>query len=507
MKPTRDLFDLVKSLAKNEKRYVSLYLSAGLHGSNKSSLRLFRALSKQETYDDALLKKQVGKAVAARFSSEKNKLFDLILESMLLYYRDSTVERKLARMRFQASFLFQKKLQSLGWRHLRKAIALSEADEVFTMRLQLAYMENLETRRSSDAAAHAQPETYPARDEKILQVLHDDLTLHTLYTRMIDLERRYGSISGSQEAAALVNAVMQHPLMDPARKLDAFTSQISRLETRAVCCTMSGDTRKAYECLQEQVALYEKDPAHIGQNYGRYCDALQNHLMYAVQLGEYDTFEKLLPKVRAAVEGVKKYVSYDTDYLDFIALQLLELTVYKNKADTDRGPAFLVQVEKRFRQYRPRMREAKQLEFLYHIGTYHFYLGDLKKALAFYNEIIDSGSNETAQHVQDMLRLVKLLLHFDLGHAELLDSLGQSAKRLLGKHGRLGDFEKMLLAFFRSAAGGKSKAAFRELHAGIRKLAPGIYGYTADCGFHFEAWAEGRSRDQPLHLLVAKSRS
>ena len=123
MKPSHDLFDLVKSLSKTEKRYVSLFLSTSSHGSNKDSLQLFRAISKQENYDETSLKKQMGKSFSKHFSAEKNKLFELILESMLLYYRDRTEEKKVNALRYHAGFLFSKNLRPAGWRYLKKAKA------------------------------------------------------------------------------------------------------------------------------------------------------------------------------------------------------------------------------------------------------------------------------------------------------------------------------------------------------------------------------------------------
>ena len=56
MKPSAELFDLVKSLSKSEKRFFKL--SSSLQTGEKNYLQIFDAIEKQPNYDEAALKKQ-----------------------------------------------------------------------------------------------------------------------------------------------------------------------------------------------------------------------------------------------------------------------------------------------------------------------------------------------------------------------------------------------------------------------------------------------------------------
>ncbi|HTF03893.1 MAG TPA: hypothetical protein VK826_07705 [Bacteroidia bacterium] len=503
MKPSQDLFDLVTALSKTEKRYVSLYLSTSFHGSNKNSLRLFQAVSQQETYNETALKKRLGKSIAARFSAEKNKLFELILDSMLLYYRDRTEEKKINALRYEAAFLFSKNLRMTGWKYLRKAQSLSEISESFANGVQLAYRENQEVRKAALGEVTFVAEESLARNRRLIQMLGEDLELVTLYTEIIQLEKRYGTVTGPGKAMESLKKIINHPLVNAARTLEAFSSNTHRLEIRGVYYKMIGDEHAAFRCCNELVALYEESPANIAQGYGRYADALLNRLQGALIIRDYKAFDQLLVPTRKSLEGMKKYFGFHIDLIIFYGPELLELLALTTRADAKRGPAFLAHMEKRFKFYRDSLGEGMRITALYLLGTYHFYLGNLNKALAFYNDLTDTTSPNEGQNYQCMVRLVKLLLHYDLGHEDLLPSLAASVSRLLTKHGRLGPMEKQLIAFFKKAPSKDDKQQLKELRTAIQKTGSKDHNYGTWCGFAFDAWMRSRIEKKPLHEFVS----
>lgn len=504
MKPSHDLFDLVRALSKTEKRYVSLFLSTSFHGSNKNSLRFFQAIAQQETYNEALLKKRLGRSVSARFSAEKNKLYELILESMLLYYRDRTEEKKINTLRYEAAFLFSKNLRSAAWRYMRKANLLSEKNETFANSIQLAYRANQEIRKALPGEVHFSPEEFQAKNRRLIQSLGEDIELYTLYTELIQLEKRYGTAPSSKDVLENLERIINHPLVDPKRKLEAFSCKQCRLEIRSLYYKMKGDDRTALDCADELIALYEKSPENIAQAYGRYSDALLNRLQSVLIAQQYDRFDKLLPKTRKALEGIRKYFGHHIDLVIFYGPELLELLALESRADAKRGPAFLAYFEKRFKLYRNTISEEMRTTALFLMATYHFYLGNLNKALVYYNELIDSTNPNLAQNYQCMVRLIKQLLHYDLGHADLLPSLAASASRLLQKHNRLGPLEKELISFSKKASGTDDKKQLKELGIAIQKIGNSGNLYGTWCEFDFTSWVESRLQKKPLHELVAK---
>lgn len=89
MTPSEELFKLIKSLSKNEKRYFSLY--ATVNAKQQIQTKLFDIISEMETYDEVIVKKKLGKTIdSKRLSSEKVYLFNLILKCLRQYKSETS---------------------------------------------------------------------------------------------------------------------------------------------------------------------------------------------------------------------------------------------------------------------------------------------------------------------------------------------------------------------------------------------------------------------------------
>ncbi len=60
MKPSTELYDLIKSLTKSEKRFFKLH--SALQSGPKNYLRIFEAIDKQKDYDEEAIKSAVREA-------------------------------------------------------------------------------------------------------------------------------------------------------------------------------------------------------------------------------------------------------------------------------------------------------------------------------------------------------------------------------------------------------------------------------------------------------------
>lgn len=91
-KPNKDLFHLIQSLDKNERRYFKLFVQNSTP-KEKQYLTLFDAISRQKEYDEAKLRNKL-KAPTYRknFSRAKAYLHDLILKAMRNYYTNQSIE-------------------------------------------------------------------------------------------------------------------------------------------------------------------------------------------------------------------------------------------------------------------------------------------------------------------------------------------------------------------------------------------------------------------------------
>jgi sulfur relay (sulfurtransferase) DsrC/TusE family protein len=109
MKPSSELFDLIRTLTKSEKRFFKLQSS--LQSGDKNYVRLFDLIEKMEAYDEDLVKKTFkGEKFIKHLPSEKNHLYKLILKSLRSYYSETSIASSLKQEIKNVEILYNKGL-------------------------------------------------------------------------------------------------------------------------------------------------------------------------------------------------------------------------------------------------------------------------------------------------------------------------------------------------------------------------------------------------------------
>ena len=90
MKPSIELFNLITSLTKSEKRFFKL--SSSLQSGDKNYLKIFDFIESQSYYDEAKLKEEFKAEIFVNhLPSEKNHLYKLILKSLRAFYSEQSI--------------------------------------------------------------------------------------------------------------------------------------------------------------------------------------------------------------------------------------------------------------------------------------------------------------------------------------------------------------------------------------------------------------------------------
>ncbi|MBA3972141.1 MAG: hypothetical protein H0X46_08355, partial [Bacteroidetes bacterium] len=110
-KASDNLFQLIKSLSKSEKRYFSIYASRHTLGEKNNYVILFSAIDKQTEYDEGAILNQFKKEpFINKFSITKARLYDVILDSMSAFHSSSSIDAQLKRDLHCAEILYKKTL-------------------------------------------------------------------------------------------------------------------------------------------------------------------------------------------------------------------------------------------------------------------------------------------------------------------------------------------------------------------------------------------------------------
>ena len=120
MKPSKELFHLIKSLTKSEKRYFKL--TSALQQGEKNYVKLFDAIEAQSDYDEEQIKEIFKNSTFIQhLPSEKNHLYNLLLKSLRNFHSDKSVSAQMQEFLKNIEILYSKALYKECNKILRKA--------------------------------------------------------------------------------------------------------------------------------------------------------------------------------------------------------------------------------------------------------------------------------------------------------------------------------------------------------------------------------------------------
>ena len=91
MKPKTDLHELIRSMSMSEKRYFHRFSSLHTVGERNNYQRLFDRIAGMNVYDEGSLKKKFhGETFIRHLPSEKNYLYNQVLDALNSFHRDRT---------------------------------------------------------------------------------------------------------------------------------------------------------------------------------------------------------------------------------------------------------------------------------------------------------------------------------------------------------------------------------------------------------------------------------
>lgn len=126
MKKKEALFDLIKALTKNEKRFFKIYASRHAIRGKNNYVKLFEAIDSLKEYDEKKLSQKIrNESFFKHISGEKSHLYNLILECLNIYHMDSSIDRQINKYINIARVLSDKQLDEQSIRIVEKVKNLS----------------------------------------------------------------------------------------------------------------------------------------------------------------------------------------------------------------------------------------------------------------------------------------------------------------------------------------------------------------------------------------------
>lgn len=502
MMPTDDLFKLIKSLNKNEKRYFKL--SASFQKGEKNYLKLFDAIDKQNTYDEKLIKEKLkGEVFIKQLTVTKTHLYRLVMDSLRKFHSNISIESQLHDMLKDAEILFDKLLYGQCEKVLVKAKAIAEKYEHHIVLLKIFEHEvRLIRIQSYSKLTEEENENMFKEWFSVIKKYNNIVEFNHLLSGILIRMAKEGTPVRTASSANYYRKIMNHVLFASEKNALSFRAKSIYYLAKDAYFVCLENFKNSCRYGRERVRLYETTPAQIIADQDGYQSSLKNLISSSNNNGNYEESFFQIEKLKKL--EVRSKGNRDQN-VDFINRTLV--TAYINTGQFKKGVELISQKQLQEKGL-GNMQIANEVYFTYCCAVTYIGAGDYLKAKVYLNKIVNEAS-DTRTDLYCFSKILNLIVHYEIGDRDMLEYAVESTYRYLYKRNRLYKLETVLLTFIRNRLPGINSSKeliteFKVLKLEIEKLIKDPFERIAISYFDFIAWLESKIEKRPFADCVRR---
>lgn len=475
-----ELFTLIKSLSKSEKRYFKLF--CGQTASEANYLKLFEAIDQQEEYDERKIRQ---KFKSEKFSKQlhvtKNYLLQLILKSLRNFHSKISKDAELKDALRNVEILYHKELYQQCKTELKKAEAVALAFEINS-----SLTEVMSWRRKLEQAI------YPQRYDSFIEILSEqEKTIEGMQNTNLHW----------QHAVYTSGAVISNMLSPPEKITKATLANAQTLEakilyynTAYLTSLRNGFLDKAEKSLTELLGLLEKFPHRIQEDPAIYISSANNLVSFLVFSKQYDKAIALINRSRALYENAIQQYEKKSLLKQLLRTYNIELEIYRDTKAFEKHLPFIKNVETFISRHATKIPLDYLVSFWFQLANIHFMRKDLDWSLKWVNQVMNTRLGNIRTDLQVHTRMLNLMIHLEEDNLFVLRYFVDSTRRFLKKIKELQPFEQLLLDFFSKMGQTpkfEHKRKYKELHQQLFSNEGKIPSEVLDY-IDYKSWIEGK---------------
>ncbi|MBK8983609.1 MAG: hypothetical protein IPM38_15170 [Ignavibacteria bacterium] len=448
--PSKDLFNLIRSLSMNEKQYFKKYSSIHTDSADKNYLRLYYEIEEQartgEVYDEVKIKEKFkGEKFAKQFHVTKNYLYDLILKSLASQHSHASDLTELYLIISSIHELFERGLFFQCDKLIKKGKKVAYKNEYFQELLRLLNYEQM-VERQNYSSLNSKSKKYENTDtfnevRKVTEMLNN-------YQDYMKLGRKAGIIMRRNLNSGEIKEfrdLIKNPLFKSETKALSYKAKMIYFFVKGQYYGEIGDPEKHFELSKHHFEFMESHPERIHENINQSVSVLHEILETCAQSNRVEDHGKYLNRLKKFYEARNdrylKNIRHDIYQYYFIHLLLQAFLTgeIKKKSDT------LMKLESDLPLYENKISRNSRLNIFYLLSEFYFLMRDYKKALYYINFIINCKESEEILELYILSAFMNLLIHYELKNFETVESLSRSLQYFVKKNKKLDKFNFDLL--------------------------------------------------------------
>lgn len=475
------LFDLINSLTMSEKRFFKIFSQRHVIGETNQYLLLFDFIDSNFPMNNEVLEKQ---DFVKNLSAEKNYLYRLILKSLNSYYFEFSYKMKVQNMIISSEILAYKGLEIQALKLLEKAEKLAEEAELYAVLLTIKQTQ-FETLSKINRYGKAQE--LLKENDSIIQKQVNLIDIQTKTTHLYEIRQKQGAIRTSEELDDINKLVESQYLQGfDSKKSSLFQFSLNVSYSHAI-----KDFESELKHLKDIIGLYENNTFLIEYSVKGYVSSLYNLANTYRNINDFDNALKVLNKIDVVKSDKLISTSKSVSAYLFYLSNNLRLFIFILKNEYKKALQHYESIKVEYDSHDKNIDTTVVYEHLILIIRILMEQKIYKPALQYSNVIINDTTYNKREDILSFIRLLNLVIHFELKNDLTIDYLSSSAFNYLKRRQRLFKTEKEIISFIKKY-GLEKKIQLIKINENLKELKKDPFEKSMFNFFDFQKWVESK---------------
>ncbi|BDS14307.1 hypothetical protein [Aureispira anguillae] len=412
-KTSSDIHQVIQKLSKEEKRKVTIHIKA-LGKKGMEHLRLFKAIAKQEAYNEEALKKSFRRM---SLSVEKRRLYDLIMETLVQFHKTADIQQELLTGLQHFQLLFKKELYEQARSEIFRLKKLAEQHELLHF-IQLINAQVIKLENTVFLFANYTDDSFDNFTNNLKQHKNQLSNLMDYRLLKIQLDHSFRKMVIAPEYAEKIEQIMENPLLQSIDNAKSKAAKLCFYDMHLFYNFLKTDYPKSLYYSLKSLSLFE-------QHFKIICppEKYMNYLQNAVTTATFLRKANLISELFQKIEQNNLLIKYRRTAFKLKTLEM-KANWYILLGDV-KGGMQLIEDHIDWLSQLP----TETNSIYYCFASICYMAQDYEQALTFIEIILDKDKNKQHIKLKHIASLFKLYIYFDLDNSSLLESWQRSIYR------------------------------------------------------------------------------
>lgn len=467
MRKSEELYEVIHAMTGSEKRFFKIYCSRHEVGGKNNYVQLFDLFLSQKNYNETKLRQKIEEAPFVKHvAAEQNYLYQMVLETLDIYHKESSVDKQITKLTNIARVLANKKLEEQSIKILDKAFDLAESHSRFASQIPI-YELAKRKHFSQDSITTEKLAELNGLMETTLHRLVRSHHYQKIFNELMLLRRKIGYVINDQILAKVQSIFPDAEAADPT-DFSSFDEEVFFFLCKMEYFRLVHKGKAGLYYTKHLIKLFEGNLKNLS---GVYID----HYIYALNVFIVARMYEDESEARATLEKVyhlDKVISKN-DNTVYVKAKVFEVyytcvtDLALKSGDYHEILANIKEIEKQYYEVEKHMTPTFSMVLQANLALVFFNAGHYKTALKWCHALVNEAP-KLREDIYYIMRILYLMIHFELENELILPSLIQSTYRYLDKKNRVSQFETIFIKHLRAQLRTDDKTEKRSLYQNLK---------------------------------------